>query len=94
MLLCNDRRFRKLFLVKNLLRCGRYLRSVADEDVSLAEKQVFFFFLFRARPVTYESSQARGLIRDTAAGLHYSHSNTESKPCLRTTPQLMARSDP
>lgn len=30
----------------------------------------------------------------TAASLHYSHSNTGSKPHLRPTPQLMAAPDP
>ena len=30
----------------------------------------FFFFLFRAAPVAYGGSQARGLIGATAAGLH------------------------
>ena len=35
----------------------------------------FFFLLFRATPVTYGSSQARGQIGATAAGLHHNHSN-------------------
>ena len=39
-------------------------------------------FFFRATPVAYGSSQARGRIRTIAAGLHHSHSNTRSKPCL------------
>ena len=34
--------------------------------------------LFRAPPVAYGSSQARGPIRPTAAGLHHSHSNARS----------------
>ena len=34
-----------------------------------------FFCVFRAAPVTYVSSQARGQIRAAAAGLHHSHSN-------------------
>ena len=37
-----------------------------------------------------EVSQARGLIRAAAAGLHHSHSNTRSELRLRPTPQLMA----
>ena len=36
---------------------------------------LFYFSLFRAAPVAYESSQVRGQIRDTAVGLHHSHSN-------------------
>ena len=38
----------------------------------------FFSFLFRAASLTYGSSQARGLIRAAAAGLHLSHSNVGS----------------
>jgi len=42
----------------------------------------FCFLLFRAAPMAYGSSQARGLIGAAAAGLHHSHSNTRSEPCL------------
>ena len=59
----------------------------------------FFFFslvfsLFRAVPVVYEDSQARGLIRAVAAGLCHSHSNARSEPNLLPTPQLTATLDP
>ena len=57
----------------------------------------FCFCLFafsRAAPAAYGGSQARGLIGAVAAGLHHSHSNTGSEPCLRTTPQLTATPDP
>ena len=53
-----------------------------------------YFLLFRAAPEAYGSSQARGLIRAMAAGLHYSHSKLGSEPRLRPTPQLMATPDP
>jgi len=53
-----------------------------------------FILLFRATPVTHGSPQARGRIRATAADLHHSHSNTESEPCLRPTPQFKAALDP
>ena len=43
---------------------------------------VFVFCLFRAAPEAYGGSQARGLIRAVAAGLHHSHSNGRSKPSL------------
>ena len=43
------------------------------------------FVLFRAASVACRSSQARGLIRVVAAGLHHSHSNARYKPCLRPT---------
>ena len=52
------------------------------------------FYSFRAAPVAYGSSQARGRIRATAAGLCHSHSHAGSEPCLRPTPQLMAMPDP
>ena len=54
----------------------------------------FFFCLFRAAPMAYAGSQARGLIGATAAGLHHSHSNAGSKLCLRPTPELTAMPDP
>ena len=63
-------------------------------------KWVFFFFfvclfvfVFRATPVTYGSSQARGLIGADAAGLHHSH-NVGSKAHMQPTPQFMAMPDP
>ena len=58
---------------------------------------VFFFCLFvfsRATPEAYGVSQARCLIGAVATGLHQSHSNTGSEPCLRPTPQLTATPDP
>ena len=49
----------------------------------------FIFFLFRAAPMAYGSSQARVPIRNVAAGLHHSHSNVRSKSHLRPTVQLV-----
>ena len=59
-------------------------------------KAFFFlsFFFFRYTPTAYGSSQAKGQIRATAAGLHHSHSNVGSEPSLWPTPQLTARLDP
>ena len=56
----------------------------------------FFFELFRASPVAYGGSQARGLMGVVAAGLHHSHShsNEGSKPHLQPMLQLMATPDP
>ena len=54
----------------------------------------FYFYFFWAAPAAYGGSQARGRIRDTAASLHHSHSNTRSKTNLWPTPQLMATLDP
>uniref|UniRef100_A0A8D0ZUE2 Sushi domain-containing protein n=1 Tax=Sus scrofa TaxID=9823 RepID=A0A8D0ZUE2_PIG len=42
-------------------------------------------------PTAYGSSQARGLIRAVAAGLHHGHSNAGSEPRLQPTPQLRQR---
>ena len=54
----------------------------------------FSFCLFRAAPAAYGGSQARGLIRATAAGVCHSDSNGRSEPRLRPTPQLKAMPDP
>ena len=54
----------------------------------------FLFCLFRAAPVAYGGSQARGRIHTTAASLHHSHSNSESELRLQPTPQLTAMRDP
>ena len=43
---------------------------------------LFLFLLFRAAPAAYGSSQARGPVRATAAGLYHSHSNARSEPRL------------
>ena len=54
----------------------------------------FFFFLFRATPKVYGSSQARGQIGATVGGLCHSHRNMGSEPHLRPTPQLTVMPDP
>ena len=54
----------------------------------------FFFCLFRATPVAYGGSQARGLIGAAAAGLRHSHSNAGYELHLQPTPQLTATPDP
>ena len=50
-----------------------------------------FFAPFRATP---GGSQARDPIQATAAGLHHSHSNVGSEPCLQPMLQLTAMPDP
>ena len=58
----------------------------------------FYFFVFfaisSAALIAYGGSQARGLIRGIAAGLHQNHSNSGSEPCLQPTPQLTATPGP
>ena len=70
---------------------------------SVLERLVFFFFFFclfvflsfsRAALAAYGGSQARGLIRAIAAGLHHSRSNSGSMLHLQPTPQLTAMPDP
>ena len=67
--------------------------------VCTAEK-VWFFLVgeggrgFQGHSHACGESQARGLIRATAASLHHSHSNSGSKLLLQPTPQLTAMPDP
>ena len=51
-------------------------------------------FFFKASPRAYGSSQIRGPMRATAAGIYHSNSNSRFKPHLQLTPQLMAMMDP
>ena len=55
---------------------------------------LFVFWLFRAAPMAYVISQARGEIRAAVAGLHHNHSNAVSKMHLQHSPQLIATPDP
>ena len=52
------------------------------------------FCLFKAAPVAYGGSQARGVIRATAVSLRQSQSNARFEQHLRPTPQLTATPDP
>ena len=54
---------------------------------------LLFVFFFRAIPAAHGSSQARGQVETAVAGLHHSHSNTGSKPCPQSTPQITAMSN-
>ena len=53
----------------------------------------FFFCIFRAAPVAYAGSQARGPIGAVATGLCHSHTNEGSEPHLQPTPQLTTTPD-
>ena len=77
------------------------VRSVSTEPRWELPRLILFIYLFiylfilcRAASGAYGGSQAKGLIRAAAAGLHHSHSNLGSQPHLRPTPQLMAIPDP
>ena len=66
------------------------------KSLNIFKKYIFFFLLpfLGLLPATYGGSQARGRIRAVATGLHQSHSNAGSEPCLRPTPQLKAMQYP
>ena len=81
--------------------CGSFLCSYLEkssQETALprtSDKHLLLpFLLFRATLVAHGGSQARGLIRAMAAGLHHSHSRAGSELHLRPTPQLMATTDP
>ena len=70
--------------------------STLKPDFLLLIYLFIYFCLFafsRAAPAAYGGSQARGLIGAVASGLHHSHSNARSEPCLQPTPQLTATPD-
>ena len=77
---------RTLYFILWTMKSSEKLNELAKVSISL--------FFFRATPVAHGRPQARSHIRAVAAGLHYSHSNAESKPRLQPTPQLKATPDP
>ena len=84
-----------LFLVLSHLKLSENSKlSFVFNLILFKLEKTFFFLLFRATRVACGSSLARGQIGAAAAGLHHSHSNAGSKPCLRPTPQLMAPPGP
>ena len=60
---------------------------------SLPRSQNLSLSLFRATPVVYGSSQARGWTGAVVSGLHHSHSNARSEHHLQPIPQLTATPD-
>ena len=75
----------------------QFTKSFGTSHFILTTMLSGFFCLFafsRAAPTAYGDSQARGLIGAVANGLHQSHSNSGTEPCLRPTSQLMATLDP
>ena len=75
-----------LSLLESLLWCSfdTWPRNLAC--LGCRQKQFYLFIclfcLFRATPMAYGGSQARGLIGAVAIGLHHSHSDIGSEPCL------------
>ena len=74
------------FSVFSLVFCGR------RDDFSWVTV-LFCFLLFSAEPMAYGGSRAKSWIGAIAAGLHHSHSNVGSEPCLWLTPQFTATTD-
>ena len=62
--------------------------QAASLSMQIGSSGLLFFFLFRAVPASYGSSQDGDRTSDVAAGLHHSHSNTRSKPHLRPIPYI------
>ena len=78
------------------LGCKKSTIRGTSFSLLLPSQGIFLFVcvcLFRAAPAAYGGSQARGWIRATAAGLHYSHNTTRSELHLWPTPHLMATPD-
>ena len=69
---------------ETFIYCHRHQHIYLDHNVSIY-LFMFFFSFFRAAPVAYGASQARGPIRATAARLHHSLNNTRSQPPLPHT---------
>ena len=65
-----------------LLRMALFTSTQTQSIVWLLIATFFFFFLFRAAPMAYGNSQARGRIGAAAAGLDHSHRNVRSDPHL------------
>ena len=79
---------------KSLAQYRVFLLLIITIEIIVNNNHKFFAFFFRATPVAYVGSQARGRIGATAPGLHHSHSNARSEPCLLLTPQLTAMPNP
>jgi len=76
-------------------------QKILEKNAVLADLQILlfiylfiYFFVFKATPVAYGGSQARGLIGATAASLCHRHSHAGTELSLRPTTQLMATPDP
>ena len=89
--------------LKGRLGCFRFGENTNNPLMYelLCEYSFFFFFffffffvfcLFRAAPMAYGVSQARGLIGAAAASLHHSHTRSESPSATYTTAHGNARS--
>ena len=77
----------------NIYSCPSVCLRLTLHELFFIYLFIYLFCLFafsRAAPAAYGGSQARGLIRAIAIGLHQSHSNSGSELRLPPTPQLSA----
>ena len=83
-----------IIFLENLL--SKMVHSYQWNIIFLWRRFLFLSFSFfnRATPVACGGSQVRGWIGATAASLHHSYSNLESKPHLWPKPQLTAILNP
>ena len=84
-----------LALKKLSFNLGGLAGKIDQQGLKLSIYLFFVFFAFsRLAPAAYGGSQARGLIRAVATGLHHSYSNAGSEPHLQPIPQLTPTPDP
>ena len=80
------------------LRPSLIFQTESDKSKYSSENYYYYYFVFLSflgpALAAYGGSQARGLIRAVATGLHQSYNNARSEPHLRPIPQLMATPDP
>ena len=81
--------FNLLYWARDETHASAVTQAIAAEFLTqctiAGTPQIYIFFLFKATPAAYGSSQARGQIRATAAGLYHSHSNSGYKTHLWPT---------
>ena len=65
---------------------GAEAEPFAHFSIGFSPFLFFFFWFLRDTPAAYGGSQTTGLIGAAAAGLHHSHGNIRSEPCLQPTP--------
>ena len=69
------------------------LEDWAISAILSEKKKEFFCLFFRATPIAYGGSQARGLKGATTVSLCHSHNNAGSEPCPQPTLSYRAMSD-
>ena len=80
--------------IKSRLRCWDVIpMSLRTSRLPLRIIIIFLSSFFRAAPLAYGGSQARGGVGAVAAGLCHSQDNTGSKPCLLSTMQFTVMLD-